>query len=36
VETGAGAGGLFGLTVTPNLEGVYFVNDSSNMLEVLR
>ncbi len=35
VETGAGAGGLFGLTVAPNLKGVYFVNDSNNMLELL-
>jgi hypothetical protein len=34
-ETGAGAGGLFGLTVAPNLRGVYFVNDSNNTLGFL-
>jgi hypothetical protein len=35
VNTEAGAGGLFGLTVTPNLRGVYFVNDSNNTLGLL-
>jgi hypothetical protein len=35
VDTGAGEGGLFGLTVTPNLRGVYFVNDSNNTLGLL-
>ena len=35
VETGAGAGGLFGLTVVPNLRGVYFVNDANNTLGLL-
>jgi sugar lactone lactonase YvrE len=34
-ETPAGEGGLFGLTVAPNGQGVYFVNDASNMLELL-
>jgi hypothetical protein len=34
-DTGAGAGGLFGLTVTPNRSGVYFVNDTENTLELL-
>jgi hypothetical protein len=34
-DTGAGGGGLFGLTVTPNLNGVYFVNDANNSLELL-
>jgi hypothetical protein len=34
-ETEAGAGGLFGLTVAPNQQGVYFVNDSNNTLDVL-
>ncbi|HXN37585.1 MAG TPA: hypothetical protein VN892_06095 [Solirubrobacteraceae bacterium] len=34
-ETGAGEGGLFGLTVAPNLKGVYFVNDAANTLELL-
>lgn len=34
-ETEAGAGGLFGLTVAPNLGGVYFVNDSNNTLDLL-
>jgi hypothetical protein len=31
-DTGAGGGGLFGLTVAPNLEGVLFVNDATNTL----
>jgi hypothetical protein len=34
-ETEAGEGGLFGLTVAPNLQGVYFVNDSNNTLDLL-
>jgi hypothetical protein len=34
-ETGAGEGGLFGLTVAPNLKGIYFVNDANNTLELL-
>ncbi len=35
VDTEAGAGGLFGLTVAPNFRGVYFVNDSNNTLGLL-
>jgi len=35
VDTGAGGGGLFGLTVAPNLKGVYFVNDTENTLGLL-
>jgi hypothetical protein len=35
VNTGAGAGGLFGLTVAPNSKGVYFVNDAENTLQLL-
>ncbi len=35
VDTGAGAGGLFGLTVALNLRGVYFVNDAENKLDLL-
>jgi hypothetical protein len=35
LETEAGAGGLFGLTVAPSFKGVYFVNDSENTLELL-
>lgn len=34
-ETEAGEGGLFGLTVAPNQQGVYFVNDSNNTLDLL-
>jgi hypothetical protein len=34
-ETEAGGGGLFGLVVAPNQQGVYFVNDSNNSLEEL-
>jgi hypothetical protein len=34
-DTEAGEGGLFGLTVTPNLRGVYFVNDSNNTLGLI-
>jgi hypothetical protein len=36
LDTGAGGGGLFGLTVTPNLKGLYFVNDAENTLDLLR
>jgi sugar lactone lactonase YvrE len=35
VNTGAGAGGLFGLTVVPDGQGVYFVNDTENSLGLL-
>jgi len=35
VDTGAGGGGLFGLTVAPNNRGVYFVNDANNTLALL-
>ncbi len=34
-DTGAGGGGLFGLTVAPHGQGVLFVNDSNNTLEEL-
>ena len=34
-ETAAGAGGLFGLTVSQGRPGVYFVNDSENTLDLL-
>jgi hypothetical protein len=34
-ETEAGGGGLFGLTVAPGGQGVYFVNDSNNSLDLL-
>jgi hypothetical protein len=34
-ETQAGAGGLFGLAVTPTQQGIYLVNDSANTLELL-
>lgn len=34
-DTGAGEGGLFGLTVTPNGRGVYFVDDADNTLGLL-
>jgi|HubBroStandDraft_6_1064221.scaffolds.fasta_scaffold33082_4 hypothetical protein len=34
-DTGAEAGGLFGLTVAPHNEGVLFVNDSNNTLDLL-
>ena len=33
--TGAGAGTLFGLAVRPNDQGVYFVNDGNNTLDVI-
>jgi hypothetical protein len=36
LDTGAGGGGLFGLTVAPNLKGVYYVNDAENTLGLLR
>jgi hypothetical protein len=32
LETEAGGGGLFGLTVTPNRKGLYFVDDANNTL----
>jgi hypothetical protein len=35
VDTGAGGGGLFGLTVAPERQGVFFVNDSNNTLGLL-
>ncbi len=35
VDTGAGAGGLFGLTVSHGTPGVYFVNDNENTLDLL-
>ncbi len=34
-DTGAEAGGLFGLTVAPHNQGVLFVNDSNNTLDLL-
>jgi hypothetical protein len=34
-ETAAEAGGLFGLTLAPGAQGVYFVNDKENTLELL-
>lgn len=34
-DTGAGAGGLFGLTIAPRNQGVLFVNDANNTLELL-
>jgi hypothetical protein len=34
-ETTAGEGSLFGLTLAPNAQGVYFVNDSNNTLQLL-
>ena len=34
-ETEAGEGGLFGLTLAPNGQGVYFVNDAENTLDLL-
>jgi hypothetical protein len=33
-ETGAGAGGLFGLVLTPGLKGIYFVDDAENTLDL--
>lgn len=35
LDTGAGGGGLFGLTVAPHNQGVLFVNDSENTLDLL-
>jgi hypothetical protein len=35
VETGTKAGGLFGLTIAPDAQGVYFVNDEENKLGLL-
>jgi hypothetical protein len=35
VDTGAGGGGLFGLTVAPERQGVYFVDDANNTLGLL-
>ena len=29
-----GAGDLFGLSLTPNRQGIYFVNDATNALDV--
>lgn len=34
-DTGAGGGGLFGLTIAPDQRGVYFVNDTTNELDLL-
>ena len=34
-ETEAGEGGLFGLAVAPNGQGLYFVDDSNNTLQLL-
>jgi hypothetical protein len=34
-ETTAGEGGLFGLAVAPNAQGLYFVNDLENTLDLL-
>jgi len=34
-DTGAGPGGLFGLTITPNEKGIYIVNDAENSLELV-
>jgi hypothetical protein len=34
-DTGAGEGGLFGLTVAPRNQGVLFVNDAENKLDLL-
>jgi hypothetical protein len=35
LDTGAGGGGLFGLAVAPHRQGVFFVNDSNNTLDLL-
>jgi hypothetical protein len=35
LDTGAGGGGLFGLTVAPHGQGVFFVNDANNTLGLL-
>jgi hypothetical protein len=34
LETGAGGGGLFGLTVAPHGQGLLFVNDAENVLDL--
>ena len=34
-DTGAGEGGLFGITLSPQAQGVLFVNDSDNTLDLL-
>ncbi len=34
-DTGAGEGGLFGLAIAPYRQGVYFVNDAENTLDLL-
>ncbi len=34
-DTGAGGGGLFGLTLSQGRPGIYFVNDTENTLELL-
>jgi hypothetical protein len=34
-DTGVGAGGLFGITLTPDRHGVLFVNGNENSLELL-
>jgi hypothetical protein len=36
LNTQAGAGGLFGLAVTPSFKGVYFVDDANNTLGLAR
>ena len=33
--TGTGGGTLFGLAIAPNGNGVYFVNDGNNTLNLL-
>jgi hypothetical protein len=35
VDTGAGGGGLFGLAIAPDRQGVYFVDDANNTLGLL-
>ena len=35
LDTGAGAGGLFGIAVAPQAQGVLFVNDANNTLGLL-
>ena len=35
LDTGAGGGGLFGLAVAPQRQGVYFVDDTNNTLGLL-
>ena len=34
-DTNGGAGALFGLTVPPGFDGIYFVDDADNTLRVL-